>query len=766
MTVNLAAAVREQARIGTITVTGGEATFPGEGELERILDLSPGEKFSAEVLDSAILRVREKFSEIRFLDTRVEATRDYDPVKNVVNLAVTIRPGQLVYISARGTDVSDEGIRDLLPDDRLRGLVPVYEEGAYEPDLLREGRARIMEYLQQQGYFEATVAEHEEIPAPFDNAVQVNFRITLGERHRIRSVRIQGNTYFSEEELRELMQIRGAGFMDRGVYAPAILSADIDTLDRVYRRAGFEDVQVKAHQEDSPSHQLDILIDIQEGRRYKVERITFSGNMTLSEGELRRPLRLTEGSDYSPAEAEAAVLALMALYYSRGYPDARINAAADRNPDTGGRALTFQITEGQPYLIGRIIVSGNTRTADKVVRNRSGLREYEDPYNPEAILQAQQRLYATGLFNRVEVVPLDQEAGPYRTLLVQVEDARPIMVSPGLGVKEYTGPRATLDISHNNLFGLDRSLSMRVRWGVHERQFQTTYREPRLFNRERLEGYGTLSIEKSDLRYFEARRLDFSVQAVQHLSPSSSLLATASYQTVNLQDIKVNPAFRRFPDLKGIIQIASLGAQYAGDWRTDAEGRTDSINPERGSSTTGRFQIASRSWGSEVDFVALFNQTNYFKPTRGGVFAFSTRLGWKQPYGNDVELPISERYFAGGSTTLRGFDLDAAGPPGGGQLMTIGNVEYRAPLRFVPSRLGRFGAALFYDTGTVFERPSDFSLSAFTHSAGAGLRYQTPIGPVRFDVGFNLRPKLLPQGDGTFVREERVQFFFTLGHAF
>jgi outer membrane protein assembly factor BamA len=167
-----------------------------------------------------------------------------------------------------------------------------------------------------------------------------------------------------------------------------------------------------------------------------------------------------------------------------------------------------------------------------------------------------------------------------------------------------------------------------------------------------------------------------------------------------------------------------------------------------------------------VNFVSLFNQNIHLKQVPGGVLALSSRVGWKLPYGDDDDLPISERYFAGGSTTLRGFDLDEAGPRGGGQFMTIGNMEYRAPLSMLPSLFRRLSGALFYDTGTVFERPSDFSLSDFTHNAGAGLRYNTPLGPIRFDVGFNLNPRWITEPSGEVRREERVQYFFTLGHTF
>ena len=235
---------------------------------------------------------------------------------------------------------------------------------------------------------------------------------------------------------------------------------------------------------------------------------------------------------------------------------------------------------------------------------------------------------------------------------------------------------------------------------------------------------------------------------------------SASYATVNLQNINVNPNIRRFPDATGSIQIARLGASFIGEHRytvSDGKRQDNAIDPTHGTLTTTNFQVSNKHWGSEVNFISAFNQTSHYTPVRGGVIATSARIGWKHPYGGDKELPISERYFAGGSTTLRGFKLDDAGPAGGGQLLTIGNIEYRAPLNFVPIK--NFGGALFYDTGNVFERPTDFALSQFTHTIGAGIRYKPPLlgSPIRVDVGFNLRAK---------STDRKYRVFFTLGHAF
>jgi len=358
-------------------------------------------------------------------------------------------------------------------------------------------------------------------------------------------------------------------------------------------------------------------------------------------------------------------------------------------------------------------------------------------------------------------VTVEQDLGAQKVVLIQVEEAKPILFTPGIGVTDRSGPRATIELSDINLFGLARTLSFRVRGGRRERQLEGSYRDPRLFNHD-IVGIASMSFDKTthydsrqstgpgqDNVLFRSNEVNFAVQAARQISKTQTFSLAASYETVNLQDIKSNANIRRFPDTAGLIQIARLGSSLIDDRRDSV------VDPAHGVFVTNSLEVANKALGSEVNFVSIYSQGSYFRSVTGGVVATSARIGWKLPYGGDVELPISERFFAGGSTTLRGFKLDEAGPPGGGQLLTIANLEYRVP--FHQRSLKDLAGAVFYDTGNVFERPSDFSVAQFTHSAGGGLRYKSPLGIVRMDIGFNLHPKL---GD------RKYSAFFTLGHAF
>lgn len=742
--------VHDKARIADVRIQGGEEVLP-IGKLRDAFHVSPGDPYNSDEIDKGRSELQKEFLDRNFLNTRVDITRAYNADTNQVRLTVDIVPGQKTLIDTGGQ----------ISEEEVRNLVPIFEEGSFDPDLIREGRARIIEYLQQQGYFEATVDGPEIIPATPENPARVVFSINKGDRHSVKSVEFRGNTVFTDAQLQSRIKVHPGAFprlLNRGIFTDELARGDVIAIQNMYRRSGYETAFAEVHNEDNPDHRMTVVFTITENDRVPISRVVFTGNSEMSEPDLRAAISVKEGDLYSPADADNARTVLTRLYYQSGYPDARIDVTADRDEQTGGKVVTYHISEGGRYRIGQILIAGNTRTAEKFIRRTSGLEQYVSWYDPEKILDAQQRLYATGLFRHVDIVPLDVDTGELRTVLIQIEEGQQITLTYGVGVKEYTGPRATFDIVHSNVFGGNRALGFRIRWGVHERQFQTTYHEPRLFNHESLDGYGTFTVERVNRLTFESSGVELALQVRKKLSANKSFLTTASYQTINLREVKLSEIVRSAGEPEGIIQIARLGESFISDTRDDA------VDPHSGIFTTSTFQVASKAWGSEVNFLSVFNQSTYQKRSGNAVLAFSARVGWKIPYGETSELPITERYFAGGSTTLRGFGLDEAGPPGGGQLLTIGNAEYRVPMKTFS--VGELGGVIFYDTGSVFEHPAEFSVSDFKHNAGVGLRFKTPLGPIRFDVGFNLFPKTRLNAQGVLEREERTHLFVTLGHTF
>jgi outer membrane protein insertion porin family len=768
VSVTLKATPGPRARVGMVRIQGGELTFTPK-ELADAFGLKSGDEYSGAKLDKGKADIRTKFAELQFLNTKVNAEPMYVAATNTVDINVTVQPGQFALVQPRGFDINKK---------KLRELVPIFEEAAVDPDLVEEGRVTIERYMQQQGYFDAMVtSETIEVDPSLGNAIQINYTITPGAKHQIVDIRISGNYYFETTEIRQRMKSRRAELLSHGVFSADLLEEDRRTIEAMYTNAGFEGTVVTATPQDV-DHNITVLIEINEGKRVPIDSIGFAGNAEISSEELRDALSVRAGDIYTPRAVDQARAAITQLYYRMGFADARVELTTDRDGPNGGVRLNFQITEGESYLIGTILVAGNTLTQEKVIRRSSGLHEYT-PFDPEAVLEAQQRLYALGLFSRVEVVALNQGLPGTRNILIQVEDAKPILLTYGIGYQEFEHLRGTFEISHNNLFGFNRSISFRLRGSSRERLAQATFHEPRLFNHE-LDGFASSFVEHTERPFFSANRIDFSLQVLKRFSTQSNLLMTSSWQTVNIGDVRINTHAQDDPAQQGpchICQIGRIGTSYIHDRRNDP------VYPTTGAFNTVTFQVAARPFGSELNFTSLFNQFAFYLPAGSGVLATSFRFGWNHPFGKTAQfadvfdpttgtiipqtqqLPATERYWAGGSTTLRGFGLDEARPRSdlnleGGNVLTIGNVEYRFPLRRAP--ISGLGAAVFYDTGSVFSNLASVAIRDFTQSAGFGLRYQTPVGPVRLDFGTNLFRKTLP--DKTL--EPRFKFFFTLGNTF
>jgi outer membrane protein assembly factor BamA len=345
------------------------------------------------------------------------------------------------------------------------------------------------------------------------------------------------------------------------------------------------------------------------------------------------------------------------------------------------------------------------------------------------------------------VNPIDS----YKPVIIRVEDGSPLVLGYGAGYQDREGPRGTIEISHNNLFGLARAISFRTRASFREQRGQITYREPRLFNHD-LDSFITLFAEKEDRVSFDTFRNNALFQVLKRFRQLDNYFFRYSFETVDLSDIRVNPTATGQENL-GTLKLSTLSLAWLRDTRDDPFDATS------GYFNTANFSVTAKAIGSQANFLSFFGQTQaHRKIGENVVLASSLRLGLSKPWGSTAVVPISERFFAGGSTSLRGFDLDQAGPldpltnkPLGGEALIIANLEFRIPVR------NGLTFAPFYDTGNVFETISTIKLSKFTNTLGFGFRYKTPFGPVRVDFGFNLdRPAGIPSH----------QIFLTVGNPF
>jgi len=462
------------------------------------------------------------------------------------------------------------------------------------------------------------------------------------------------------------------------------------------------------------------------------------GARALPPEDLVRASGLQPGTPFVEARVREAVSRLAELYADRGYVEATITPLIQED-EAHRVTVTLRIQEGKQFRIGTIRIRGNRLTRDRAIARYLSFRE-GDILRPTELARSEERLYGTGAFRRVSITAEPVEANPesetIRDVRVEVDEAPRYQLTYGFGFRTDDGPRGLVELSNANFLGRLRTAAFRLRASRREQTGQLSFTDPKLFGTE-LSGLASLLFQRQEEVAFDASRLTVLAQVERPLGPRSSLLFRYTFSNVIISNVTEPEELRREDTT---VQLGRLSASFVRD------ARDNPFDPTHGTFTALDLSLTSRFLGGSENFVRFFGEhqrMHRIVPGTDVIFASNVRLGLARPYGRSVTIPISERFFAGGSTTLRGFGFEQAGPraadphrpgrtrPLGGNALLIANAELRFPLL----RRLRLGGAIFYDGGNVFARISDIRPRDLTHTLGFGLRIRTPLGPLRLDFG-------------------------------
>jgi outer membrane protein assembly complex protein YaeT len=784
-----------QARIGTFTITGDSKY--SVVQIEDMAGLHPHDVLSSMRITAALEKIRKKYQkQNHWLIQVAVSNKTYDPITNRVDLTLDIQSGSTVQIEVEGFKIRRS---------ELKKIIPVYEENALDEDLLNEGRRNLLNYLQTRGYFDATVDLHTH--GAHGDVMHVVYDVDPKSRHKLASIEISGNHYFNADAIRPLLQIQTAGrVLSHGKFSGSLLLADVASIEALYKNNGFENVKVSNQVNDNfkgVENQLQVSFQIEEGTQILVSERKFIGNSAVSADKFP-PLNTAPGQPYSEANIAADRQILLNYYFNLGFPDARLDASANPAADKPNRrSVTFTIHEGTRQSVARVLVGGLNYTKPFVVQRELQI-DHGDALSPIAMLQTQQSLYNLGLFSQVDTAvqnPTGSESE--KNVLVQVEEAQRYTFYYGFGFEFQTGqssggpqgttgvsPRVSFEVSRLNFRGRDQTITLKTAVGRLEQLALISADLPRWFNSPDWKFSVTgLYDNTAEVSTFTSQRLEGSVQAVQTLDPASTLVYSFTFRRVRSSNIQLDPAevpLLSFPVLVGLPEIS-----YIRDTRDDKLGAT------RGTYTSLIGGVAASYFGSQTDFSQLEVQnSSYYSwgknpaTDRKYVFARTTQIGLEDPFGNTINLqpgevlptgsplqpiPLPERLLMGGGNSHRGFGLNQAGPrdpqtgfPLGGSALVLNSFELRLPPVSLPYLQDNVSFALFHDAGNVFisgndmlhslkrwsqpnagicEDPAtaqDCSYNYISQAVGLGVRYKTPIGPVRFDFAYNLNPPKFP----------------------
>jgi outer membrane protein assembly factor BamA len=753
----------------------------------------PGQKYSEPRIARSIDFIRDRPRTQNRLAPLVRlASSTYEPDSNRVDVRLDIVPGPEVSVHVTGAHVSSK---------TLHRLIPVYEEGAADQDLVDEGQRNLRAYFQTKGYFNAKVDSHVD---KSNNKFDIVYEVARGLKHREAGIYFDGNQYFSDDDLKSHISIKKGFLFLHGSYSEQLLSKSVNSLTQLYKDQGFESVSIQPKVEDFQP-QVYVTFEIKEGPQDKVASLQLVGNKTQSSSVLTQKyaFQLQPGRPFSLKLMEADRTRLLAAYLDLGYLNAAVRSAASAasgQPHTIN--VTYTIDEGTQARTSDVVLLGAKHTNASFIHEITAKQlKPGQPLSEGQFLQLESDLYDLGIFDWAGVKPLrpvvDQtqeevlvkihesplnsmdigggleiipRSGNIPVNSVAVPGIPPVSLGNKFTVsqKSYVGPRFSFDFARHNLRGRAETATIGTVLSRLDQRGFFNYADPHLRGSS-WSSLFSVSGERSTqnpIYTAELGQASFQVERALDKKRTKNAILRYSFQRTNLYDILI-PGLVLPQDRH--VRLSTFDGEYIRDTRDKP------LDAHHGVYQTFDFGVTSKALGASADFVRFLGQSAFYVPVKPWlVWASNIRLGLATPFpGSDV--PLSERFFTGGADSLRGFPVNGAGPqrpvpvcsnpsnpatctlisvPVGGNMLFIVNSEARFPL---PIKHG-VGGVFFYDGGNVYSKISlrQF-VNDFTHSVGVGLRYQTPVGPVRFDVGY--RVTSVPGIRAT-------QYFVTVGQSF
>ena len=716
-------------RVGSIRITGLDEVT--ERDALRRLQTRPERAFSRKRAQADASRLRQRLREDGYWSASVEVHETYDPLQSRIALVFDVHAGPRMLLRFSG----------FAPAGHLQGQAHhLLVESGLRADAVEEVTELLEDDLRRQGFAFATVTHEQEEGPDWRRVVFVG---QSGPLVRVASVRLEGAP--SEDLARLVTTHAGQRFQERQV------ERDVQTLKRALQERGFVEVQVDV---DPPVHgsSTPIVLRIRPGVRTTLASIEVISAATLP-GAAPRDLGLSAGDPYRVGEVARARAALTATYHNAGYTQAVVVVETAPTDNRNSLALKFRVDPGSRAELERVLVAGLQHTHEEVVRRELSIRDGE-ALRWDRVLESHRRLSALGLFRDVSVYELDPDESERRTLVFAVEEGPRTRLTAGLGAAgistelnaaSRTGDvnptlRASAEVTRRDLGGLDRDISLFARFSFRGSRFLAEYHDPYPLGRK-ADMSVTVFREEEERTTFNFDRVGASLQATRRLTPHWSLILRYVVSRTRSSDVTVplNQVDRQYRDERSSGPSLSLVNDT----------RDDPLDPRRGRFLAVDSQLSHALLGGH-SFWKTFLQGAAFQRLHGPLLlAVGARIGAAWTFrGQDLDAP--DRFYAGGSYSMRGFDTDAVAPDGGRSLW-VGSIELRQALGH------GFSVAGFTDVGNVFPTVSATDFGALRKSAGLGLRYRTPVGPLRVDWAFKLDPRPL---------EPRSRLHITVGHAF
>ncbi len=639
-------------------------------------------------------------------------------------------------------------------EDKIRKSLKLIEGQILDHRAVKKGVEEIQKMYAGKG-FRFVEVNHDIDVNTYTKEATITINILEGQKYKIKDIHFEGVTAFKPKKLSKLMKTKKDKLFTSGVFKEETFQKDLEQIKLYYQQEGYLDVKaIPDFQYDEAENKIEITIVIEEGQHYVTGEINIEGNEIFPESEIWQELEMLPGLTYSQFYLFQDVEKIRSYYSDRGYIEARVVPDVRMNRDSGKVDVSYQIQEGDMFFVDKVVVRGNTKTKDIVIRRELRIRPGEK-FDGEQIETSKQRLQNLGFF---EEVTYDTEpvatADNRKNIIFRVKERRTGELSFGGGVSSVDRFVGFAEISQKNFdlwnfprfTGGGQSLSVRARIGSINQDFNISFVEPYIFNRPISFGADIFNIRRDDTNLdFDQERRGFSLTLSKLLKDIYRVGTGYTLERVELDDIASDAPLTvtNFEGTNWLSRVRFFGSR---------DTRDNIFNPTKGHLLTASGDLVGGFLGGNQDFYTLQTSfTQYWGFFKKHLLEFKVRLGTSQEFGSSDEVPIFDRFYAGGLGSVRGYNFRRVGPiqagdAVGGESLAVMNLEYSFP---IPA-LDAFRLAFFTDLGHVNEESYKIDLGEFAISVGPGLKVKTPIGPVAFYYGLPIANKDTEDENGRF----------------
>jgi len=570
------------------------------------------------------------------------------------------------------------------------------------------------------------------------------------KKFKVSSVTFEGNQAFSDHRLRKVMLTRPSGFLSPSYYYPEIFQDDLASLILFYQQNGHLEAQIidTLVSIDSTERSVEIRVVVSEGELTRVEGVSVFGNAVFRDSLLLHKIGIKVNDPFKRTKIQDATLSVLALYANNGYLEAEVNPDIRVNSETHRALIDFVIQEKAQYTVAEIRLEGLEKTRPRVARRELLFRPGE-VIKYSRLLESQRRLYLTGLFQSVFIRPQPAAGGDSakKDILIQLQENESIEFNVAVGYGSIDKARGRIEVFNTNWEGTALKFGLSTKASFINRGIEASFTEPWTFGLPWRTDVNLL-LEYLEEPGFDLNRRGGRLVIGKSFGKRSTASLTYRYEDAKLSNIQVSAIPQ---EQKTNLRSLILSLIY--------DTRDNLFNSTSGTYMEWKNELAGSFLRGTDTFVRSVGRFKYFYPwKRSTILATALEIGWMDFFGKSRDIPLNERFYAGGPNSLRGFGYQMAGPldaeddPIGGRLKLVWNL-----LEIRQSLYKMIGIVFFADVGNVWLEPKDFHFNDLRSCVGLGLRANTPVGIVRLDYGINLQPK---------KGEPSGKLYFNMGQAF